>query len=51
MAEAEFRSKIESAVHFIKTWDWGHIEDERYLEAAKRIVGGTRTMEEITWVS
>jgi hypothetical protein len=50
MAEAEFRSKIEGAVQFIKTWDWGHVEHERYLEIAERIVRSARAMRDITWV-
>ncbi|GLI77843.1 hypothetical protein PoHVEF18_006139 [Penicillium ochrochloron] len=44
MAEAEIRSEIEGAVQFIKTWDWGHVENERYLEIAERIVRSARAM-------
>lgn len=50
-AEAEFLSKVEGAVQDIKTWDWGQIEDERYLDVAESIVRDVNSMEEITWVS
>lgn len=47
-AEAEFLSKVEGAVQDVRKWDWGYVEDERYLDIAESIVRRVNSIEDIT---